>query len=271
MEREQIGKEAYPFDGDAYEQEREVASKKSGIGTLGERSLHAILKQYLEPVETKHEIKVGRFVADIVNEDGITEIQTRAFDKLRRKLDAFLDVSDVTVVYPIARMKYLQWLDEETGEITSRRKSPKKGKIYDVMPELYKIKWYLADERFHLKLLLLDLEETRLLNGWSKDKKKGSHRFDRVPLEISTKAENEVIELKTVADYKIFLPIDLPKHFTTKDLKVYAKISQRIAQITLHILHHIGVIERVGKLGNMHLYQKRDLGKDSVSGSSFSG
>ena len=60
-----------------------------GIGTLSEKALHAALKSYYEPDFESREVKVGGFVADIVGENGIIEIQTRGFDRLGRKLDAF--------------------------------------------------------------------------------------------------------------------------------------------------------------------------------------
>ena len=100
---------------------------QSGIGTLGERTLHAILKSYLEPDSAYHEQKVGRYVADICRGEEIIEIQTRAFDKLKNKLGLFAKDYRVTVVYPIDVVKYLSWIHPETGEITSRRRSPKKG------------------------------------------------------------------------------------------------------------------------------------------------
>ena len=46
--------------------------------------------------------------------------------------------------------------------------------------ELYRIRRYLLRDGLRLKLVLLDMEEYRLLNGWSRDKKKGSTRFDRI-------------------------------------------------------------------------------------------
>ena len=45
--------------------------EKSGIGTLGEKTLHAILKWYYEPDSSKHETRIGPFVADIVTDSGI--------------------------------------------------------------------------------------------------------------------------------------------------------------------------------------------------------
>ena len=76
------------------------------------------------------------------------------------------------------------WIDEESGEGSVPRKSPLKGNPYMAFKELYRIKNYLLDKNLHLKLVLTDMEEYRLLNGWSRDKKKGSSRYDRVPLRI---------------------------------------------------------------------------------------
>ena len=63
---------------------------ESGIGSLSEGSLHHLLKFYFEPDADRHEVGVGRYFADILNEDGIIEIQTRALYRLSPKLDAFL-------------------------------------------------------------------------------------------------------------------------------------------------------------------------------------
>ena len=49
---------------------------RDGIGTLSEKTLHSFLKNYLEPDSSFHEIKVGRYVADIKKDGYITEIQT---------------------------------------------------------------------------------------------------------------------------------------------------------------------------------------------------
>ena len=52
-----------------FEQAREkiIGSDREriGIGTLSEKTLHAILKNFYEPDEDKQEIPVDRFVADI--------------------------------------------------------------------------------------------------------------------------------------------------------------------------------------------------------------
>ena len=78
-----------------------------GIGTLGEKSLHLTLKYYFAPDPDSHEQTVGGFIADVVTEDGIYEIQTRGLSRLKPKLDAFLPCCPVTVVHPVVTEKYL--------------------------------------------------------------------------------------------------------------------------------------------------------------------
>lgn len=225
--------------------------EKHGIGTLGEKTLHASLKQYFEPQTERQEIKIGRYVADIVSDKGIVEIQTQGFNKLRKKLEAFLECSEVTVVYPIPKTKWLCWIDEETGEVTKKRKSPKVGTIYSAFLELYKIKNLLTNPNLHLCFVMLELTEYRCLNGWSVDKKKGSSRYDRIPTDII-----DEIYICHIDDYVKFLPENIPLQFTTKDYSKATKLNIRSSQTALNVLNYIGIVKRVDKLGNMHIYEK---------------
>ena len=227
-----------------------IDRQRLGIGTLSEKTVHAILKNYYEPDEDKQEIPIENYVADIYTSGEIIEIQTRSFNVMRKKLEAFLPLYPVTIVYPIPREKWLIWIDEESGELSSKRKSPKKGNAYMVFPELYKIKMFLKDKNLRIKPILLDMEEYRLLNGWSKDKKKGSSRYDRIPTTLV-----QEVEINCLEDYMQFVPYELSEQFTTKDFAKAAHIPVALAQTTIHILHHVGVVERVGKKGNAYLYE----------------
>ncbi|MHB1484430.1 MAG: hypothetical protein ACYCYI_07165 [Saccharofermentanales bacterium] len=228
----------------------DIERKSSGIGTLAEKTLHAVLKRYFENDENNHEIKVSSFVADILCDKGIIEIQTNNFNKLRRKLEEFLKTNPVTIVYPVASTKWLIWIDENTGEMTGKRKSPKTGSRYEIFPELYKIKQYLTNPNLRLCIILLDIEEYRMLNGWSKDRKKGSTRYERIPVDITGE-----IEIENIGQYAKFIPEGLPEIFTAEDYKKMSKISLRSSQTALNILNHIGTVERVGKSRNKYLYR----------------
>lgn len=223
--------------------------KRNGIGTLGEKTLHAVLKDYFEPHKENQEVRLGSFVADIAGENGVIEIQTRQFSRLVKKLECFLEYCDVTVVYPIPQIKYLSWIDTDTGEVTSRRRSPKKGSIYDAARELYRIKYTLDNPRMCLCLCLLELEETRYLNGWSYDKKRGSSRCDRVPTDI-----NEEIYLRCPEDYRIFIPDGLGEEFTSADFAKSAHTSVRNARTILNLLVYLEIVEITGKRSRSNIY-----------------
>jgi len=240
------------FD-DACSQTFSSDNRAKGIGTLGERTLHSVLKNYLEPDPVFHEVRVGKYYADILNSNGIFEIQTRHFNKLRAKLAAFLSEHSVTIVYPIAYRKWLLWIDEQTGEATKRRLSPKRGGFCDIAPELYRIKSYLSHDNLRIRIIRLDMEEYRLRNGWSEDRKRGSWRKDRIPVSI----HDELI-LSSPSDYAKLIPDTLEGAFTSRDFSKAANISLSCAQTALNILNALGTVHRVGKQSNSFLYERSD-------------
>lgn len=227
-----------------------IDRQRIGIGTLSEKTLHAILKNTYEPDEDKQEIPIGRFYADIYSDGEIIEIQTAQFNRMREKLEAFLPEYPVTIVYPIAKEKWLCWIDEETGEIQEKRKSPRKGNPYTGFPELYKIKSFLKNPNLRIHFLLLDMEEYKLLNGWGPQRKNHASKYDRVPLAIR---EEYVMHRKE--DYMQFVPYDLAETFTSKTFGKAARIPRSLAQTVLNILDYMEVVERIGKEGNSYLYQ----------------
>ena len=227
-----------------------VDRQRLGIGTLSEKTVHAILKNYYQPDEDHQEIPIENYVADIYNDGEIIEIQTRHFDKMRSKLNCFLPLYPVTIVYPIPREKWLIWIDEESGELSAPRKSPAKGSRYTVFPELYKIKMFLKDPNLRLRLVLIDMEEYKLLNGWSRDRKKGSTRYDRIPTQLV-----EEVEINCIEDYMQFVPYELEGEFTVKEFGKAAHIPARLAGVVVNILHYMGTIQKTGQRGKAYLYQ----------------
>ncbi len=241
------------MDAERFEKIRKniVGSKRarSGIGTLQEKTVHAILKDYYAPDKDMQEIRMCGYVADIYTGKEIIEIQTAGFHNLRDKLDVFLPDHQVTIVYPIPRVKYLIWMDEETGECSKPRKSNVKGSVYRAFYELYKIKPYLSDENLHLCFPLLELEEYRLLNGWSRDRKRGSRRYDRIPITLL-----EEVRIDGVGDYARLIPEDLAEPFTVQEFGKAVGERKETAAKVLHILHYLHVIERRENRGKAYTY-----------------
>ena len=238
------------------------------IGTLREKRLHAAVKLYLCPDETCHERPVGdllredgakprRMVADILTDGHIMEVQTGGFFPLREKIGWYLTHTPcrVTVVHPIPAVKYLSWIDPADGSILSRHKSPKRGRVKDVAKELYWVSDFIGDPRFAVRILLLELEEYRLADGWSKDRKRGSNRYERFPTALLGD-----VTLWTPADYAAyFLPSALsapdaegtPPVFTAAAYAKATGVRGKATYSTIHLLEKLGVVreceERVGR------------------------
>ena len=225
------------------------AHNNKGIGTLSEKTLHAVLKLYYEPDEDKHEVAMSGYYADIYNDKGIIEIQTRQLNKLRDKLSVFLQDCHVTVVYPLPFNKWLSWVNPDNGEVQGRRKSPRHFTEYDAFYELYKIKSYLKNPNLSINLVLMDMEEYKLLNGWSYDKKRGSTRYDRVPVGI-----RRIVKFDRIEDYMQLVPADLKEDFTVKDFAMAAGVSVEASRYTLNILNYLEIVKRTGRVKNGYVY-----------------
>ena len=238
----------------ALEKATDSERARNGIGMQSEKTLHLFLKNYLQPDEACHEIKVGRFVADIMKDGRITEIQTRSFNAMRKKLEYFLESGyDVTVVHPLAAVKKLCWINPKTGDVGKTRKSPKKMSIHDAFYELYKIKSFLLRENLHFRFVLLELTEYRNLDGWSYDGKRGSTRFDRIPADIIGE-----INIVSASDYKKHLPEGMSEEFTSKDYARCAGVNLRRAQTALNVLKYVGAVTEVGKNKNSIIYKRNE-------------
>jgi len=222
------------------------------IGTLKEKTLHSVIKNYIEPDPEHQEVKLGRYYVDILHENEIIEVQTQGFHRLCKKLECFLPDYKVTVVYPMAAEKWICWINEETGEVSKKRKSPIKGSYYRSLYELYKIKPFLTDPNLRIRLMLINMEEYRLLNGWSADKKRGSTRHDRIPTEIV-----DEYTLAGMEDYQKLIPEALGESFTRKDYARESKLSLKVTSCAVNVLKYVGAIEQVGKQGRAFLYQRK--------------
>lgn len=229
-----------------------VSNPFSGIGTLGEKALHAVLKEYYRcGMDT--EVKIGRYVADIASGDHIIEIQTGSFTPLRSKLEEYLKDHAVTIVYPIPYKKQIVWIDTQTGDTTNAHKSPKKGTSADAFLELCRIRDYLTNPNLRLILAFVDLTEYRYLNGWSRDKKRGSVRCDRLPSALAGE-----LHFTSAEDYTMLLPPSLPITFTAKDLAHAAGIrtgTRRLSAAT-SVLRAVGAITSCGRDGKAIIYRR---------------
>ena len=225
---------------------QEMGRADQGVGTLGEKTLHAVLKRMIEPDMSRHEVKLGRYTADVLNEHGIFEVQTRNLHKLKPKLMALLPYYPVTVVVPVVETKWLLMMDPETGELKDRRKSPKRGRAAAILPDLAYLKPLLKDPNLSFLLVRLEGEELR----------KPSHNRWRpvTPLEFAPTRFLGTVHLHTEADYAALLPPDLPDTFTARELAKALGLPAGQGSAAANVLAFMGAIRRTGMKGRSYLY-----------------
>ena len=224
--------------------EQAAVRSRAGIGTLGEKSVHAVLKAAYEPHCENQEVPVGGYVADIVGEDGIIEVQTRALWRLKEKLAAFLEVCSVTVVHPVYAAEWISRTDPDTGEVT-RRKSPRRGRPSDVLAELYALRKFLGNPRFRLRVVALETERYDI--GRARGRKQ---RLDRVPLAFLGEWAFGRPE-----DYRQLLPEGLAETFTAAEFGKVLRQRVDEARKSLAVLELLGLAERAGKQERRVLYR----------------
>ncbi len=222
----------------------------NGIGTLGESSLHAALKAWYAQPGDRLEVDVDGYVADIVRGDLLIEIQTGNFTKLKGKLTRLVDEHKVRLVYPVAAQKWIVRVDTD-GQLISRRKSPRRGRVEDLFAELVRIPTLLAEPTFSVEVALVHAEQVLRDDGLGSWRRKGWSVADHHLIEVVGSQRFDSPE-----DLAALLPDALPNPFTNRELADALKIRINLAQKMTYCLRKMKVIAIVGKRGNALLYDR---------------
>ncbi len=249
-------------------------SDYDGIGTLGEKQMHAAIKRYLCPDPAKHEVLIDgshgcipkdpspgtekapkrrRFVADILDGNVIYEIQTGPFAPLKEKIAWILENTtyNVMVIHPIAEVKWLNLMDAKTGAIKTRKRSPQRGKLTDIASELYFFRDFIDSPRFSLVILMMEAEQYKKNEQRDGRKRPRYRKYELIPVSLL-----RAHILRSPADYRIFLPEELPSPFTVKQYSTLSHIYGRDAYSIVRTLCHIGLLEEAPKEGRAARFQR---------------
>lgn len=220
------------------------------IGTLRERSLHAHLKRlYTEPGDRVEEKMEGYWV-DIRRGESVIEIQTGSFASMKRKLQALLPTRPVRIVHPVAVEKWITKVAADGSTFVNRRKSPKRGSLYDLFDELVSFPQLILDPNFSVEVVLIKEEELRCEDGHGSWRRKGTSIKDHILLEV---ASRDIF--LTGRDFLRLLPAGWTGPSTNRELaKALKQPYFRIARMT-YCLVRMEMIRAVGKAGNAILFE----------------
>ena len=232
---------------------------REGIGLLEEKRLHSVFKRWVCDDFETHEQKVpGRgeksrkFVADVLTKEGeIFEIQTADLYPMKKKIEFYMNETDhnVTVLHPLIGKKQILWMHPETGELTPARSTLREGVLHGVA-QLKAFLPYLCTPRFHLIFPVIEAEEYRLLDGWGKGGKRGSHRYELLP-----RALNEVYRLSTREDFLAIFP-ETPAEFTAKEFGKLTRLRGYDLYDVLAVFEWLAIIEKCGTRGRAAVWKK---------------
>lgn len=221
------------------------------IGTLREKSLHAALKAHYALPGDRLECDVNGYVVDIVRESGAcVEIQTRHLAAMKPKLNRLLDEYPVRVVHPVAQERTILRVDTD-GAIVSRRKSPKRGTVYDLFPELVSLPRMVAHPNLTLEVLLIREEQVWMDDGLGSWRRKHWSIADR-----RLTAVCEAVTLASLADFAALVPDGLPDEFDSGELAESIRQPRALAQKMSYCLREMGVFQLAGKRGRSLVYSR---------------
>lgn len=222
-----------------------------GIGSVNESSLHSAIKTLYLPASDNPEVLVDGFIVDAVAGGQIVEIQTSSFSKIKKKLADLLARHRVKLVHPVAGAKTLTVYDRTGQNLLYRRKSPKRGRVIDVVNQLVFIPHLLLNPRFSLEVLLTEEEEVRWADGEGSWRRRGISIVDRKLLGVMDR-----VTFCCARDYAKLLPPELPPSFTNRVLAQTMDLHVGTVQKLTYCLRNIGLLRVSGRQGNALVFQR---------------
>ncbi|MBX5442409.1 MAG: hypothetical protein IRZ32_12900 [Solirubrobacteraceae bacterium] len=220
----------------------------AGIGELREGPLHAAVKALLARPGDRAEVRVGRFVVDLVRADGeLVEIQTGGFGRLGPKLDALLDEHRIRIVHPVAAERRIVRVDAD-GQVLSTRPPPRRATVADVFDELVAFPTLLTHDHLTLEVLLLREDHVR---GPEPVRRR---RRTRDPGQRRLVDVLDRVVLRDGADLLAALPPLPDEPFTTRELAARLGCGRVLAQRTLYCLRALALVEPAGRRGRAPLH-----------------
>ena len=236
------------------------------INTYNETKLHKSLKTMYSSVNegALTEQKTGDYIADILLPDGgIIEIQTASLANLKKKIESFIrEKRRITVVHPVATVKYIETTDIGTGK-TTRRKSPVKKALLSAFRELTSLTALLADRNFTLEVLETVITEERIRHKEPVQSRNGRRRFPK-DWEKTDKRLEEILVTHRFHGRSSWIKL-VPKslrdrEFTSAEFfeelkKDFPAAKRQDTDIMLWVYTKAGFTERIGKTGKAWIYR----------------
>ena len=222
----------------------------TGIGVLREGPLHASVKDWCARPGDRAEVRIDRWVIDLVRADGeLVEIQTGGFGPLGPKLDGLLDAHRMRIVHPVPAERRILRVDD-AGEVVRARRSPRMPGAIAVFDKLVAFPSLLSHPHLTVVVLLCREDHVRA------PKPVVHRRRKRDPGERRLVEVLDCVELRSPGDALSLLPASLREEpFSTRELRESLRCGLVLAQRVAYCLRAMELLEPAGMRGRAPLHR----------------
>ena len=137
------------------------------------------------------------------------------------------------------------------NDVEKRYRSPVKGRLSDIAPELYAIREFADSPRFCLVILFMEAEQYIKASQKRGRARVRYKKYELIPVNL-LRAQI----FSSLDDFKIFIPESLDGEFTVKSFSAATKIRGMDAYSAVHSLCNMGLLEECGKIGRARAFRK---------------
>jgi hypothetical protein len=233
-------------------------AESSGINLWSEYGLHAQLKLWAgaragtADGAPRYEVPVHGRVVDLVLPDGeIVEIQGSGFGAVQGKA-LFLARAGfrLRIIYPAIAASIVVRLDPGTGEVVSRRASPKKRDFWSIFDQMVHAPALASTPGIVVEILSVEVEDIRMRDGAGSWRRKGDSLLDR---RLKTVGASRV--MASSADWLALLP-EVESEWTSESLARGIGVPASTAQKILYTFAKAGYLRESGKEGRFKSYRR---------------
>jgi hypothetical protein len=139
----------------------------------------------------------------------------------------------------------------ESGEMTAPKKVTVPKATNFLLREFMWIAGLIDFSRVDIKIVFIDADEYRLLDGYGADKKIKATKIDKIP--------KELLDIVTIdsreAVGNLFMPPELPYEFRAKEFEKATGLRKKGVSAGLRTLESFGIIEREKQSGHKVVYR----------------
>lgn len=232
-------------------------AETSGINLYSEHSLHDALKRIAAGPGGRIEVTVLGRVADAVRADGeLVEVQTGGLAAVQEKATSWAaENRRVRVQYPVAARTLIVTIDPRSGEILSRRRSPRRRTLWDAFDALTRAPALIATPGVTLEILMVEVTEFRRLLDPPVRRGRFFRKAERVDRALDAVLESHAFSC--AEDWISLLPGGAEGSWTHESLGEAAGVSSAAARTLLYSLARAGILECIGKEGRRKRYAVR--------------